>query len=551
MASSDLLELHERVYDYIKSKALSYEGKPSPELLRYHNDQNYYANRHFQPSSRKELVSSICNSQVIYLGDFHTFDQSSKNLQRIIKALLKNKKKFVLALEMVDQSYQDAIDDYLDDQTSEIEFLQQINYNETWNFPWSNYKVLFDLAKQQEFKVIGLNTEGSLLERDMCASSIISNHILDKPQIPILVLYGEFHIVPNKIPQKVLVKLGKHPFRQTIIHQNLDRVYWKLRELKQNSEVVKFSNYEYNLQSSPPWIKYESMAYWYENLWDDPDYNHNENDHSSESKTLSEDTNENFLFLSKEILTTLGQSNLPSDTFENYNLYDHTYFEHIEDKLLELRPTAVINFFKYLFSTNQLFKIPATNDYYCPNYSINRLSYLAGIHLFHLMAKKHSIEPEQIIKNSNNQERFIMFVFQSLFSFLCSKIVNPRRKCDLYLDLVKKREKQICSRTEKKLITMTLDIIDRKSDIETLFKRTQRKTQFEVAKLIGHIFAEYLFKMISVQDDQPADEEQKKRALSYLMHELFDTAFTIENYNFIRNFTLGDGPYQEKRKRFF
>ena len=36
--------------------------------------------------------------------------------------------------------------------------------------------------------------------------------------------------------------------------------------------IVSFSQNEFCIVSAPPWVKYESMVYWYENLCDDPDF---------------------------------------------------------------------------------------------------------------------------------------------------------------------------------------------------------------------------------------------------------------------------------------
>lgn len=550
MSSSNLLELHYRVYNYIKNKALSYEGRPSRELAKYRQDQIYYANRNFLISSRKELITSICNSQVIYLGDFHTFEQSSRNIQRIIKALLKNKKKFVLALEMVAQKHQYAINAYLDNAINEHDFLEEINYHESWNFPWVHYKNIFEMAKIEGFKIIGLNTEGNLQTRDLFASKIISNHIKKDPAIPLLVLYGELHIIPNKIPQKVLIQTGSSPIRQTIIHQNLDNIYWRQRQTKQNDEVVKFSNSEFNLQTSPPWIKYESMAYWYENLCDDPDFNINEYIMESGGKILSEETGENFNFICKEIVQNLDVNNLSIDQIEDYNLYDHTKFDYIEEMIMELKPNSIANFYKHLFSTNQLFKIPESNNYYCPNYSINRLSYIAGIHIFHLLAKQANISTFKILKTSNNVEHFLIFTLQSMFGFFCSKIINPHRKCDHYLDLIKKLDRKQTSSTEKKYIQLAIDIFDEKDGIEQILSKSTRKIKYEVAKIIGHIFAEYLFKIINNHNEN-INQQIKVMAINMIRQNIFQMPLTQETFTFLKRNIIPDKVYKSERKRFF
>ena len=79
----------EDIYNYMKKKALSYEGKISQDLKSYRNNQKKFSSRPFELVSLSDLINTLKSSDIAYLGDFHTFDENSKNLQRIIKALSK------------------------------------------------------------------------------------------------------------------------------------------------------------------------------------------------------------------------------------------------------------------------------------------------------------------------------------------------------------------------------------------------------------------------------------------------------------------------------
>ena len=131
-------EFYKKIFKSLKSKAYDTESNLSEYLKEYKKDQNSYAKRSFTTSSKKQLFHAIDNSNIIYLGDFHTFDQSSKNLERILRFLTKSKNyKLVLGMELIHHKYQVAVDSFIDHQLTEMEFLDSIQYSESGKFPWN------------------------------------------------------------------------------------------------------------------------------------------------------------------------------------------------------------------------------------------------------------------------------------------------------------------------------------------------------------------------------------------------------------------------------
>lgn len=272
----------------MRRKALEYEYGHSDELKSYQRDQKAYAEKKFSIVDLRDLQNSINSSQVIFLGDFHTFDQSSKNLFRILNSVVEKSPNMVLGFEFINIDHQQFVDQYLSHNISEMEFLELINYHDSWKFPWGQYRQLFEFAKKKKLKVIALNSEGSLSERDENASSIVAN-TLDSGADKIIVFFGELHILPDKLPQKVQAKISQDVLI-TVIHQNLDSVYWRISPRQKNNQegnvVVRFQDNEFSIQSSPPWIKYESMIYWFENLTEDPEFDIHEAKREQDRKSV-------------------------------------------------------------------------------------------------------------------------------------------------------------------------------------------------------------------------------------------------------------------------
>jgi hypothetical protein len=535
LQKKQLTTLRKRIFKNVKAKALSYEVGQSPELKSYYKDQKKFSERVTIESSLSELNASIKKSQVIYLGDFHTFEQNIRSLLRILKFLVKHKSHCKIALEMVSAKHQYYIDAYLNDHLTDIEFLESIKYHQSWRFPWTHYQIIFEFAKKNKIPMLAVNTTGSLLERDHFAAHAIAKEINEgQKKTKLLVLYGELHIVPDKIPALVQ-EYTTEKIGQTIIHQNLDEVYWKQVEKKTSGNIVKFNNDEFCLNSAPPWIKYESMLYWYENLDDDPDFDIHEYIIETGKKTLGSDAQENFINLCREMLkVTKVEKRLSLSEISQFNLFDHTKLEFIEDEICKLSKKPLINFYNFLIENNHSFKLPISNLIYCSSYSLNRLAYLAGNHIFHTLYQ-NDINHKQIIMSGSKQDIFQLFFFEAFFSFYFSKLINPHRKCNLYQDF-----KDFIKTKSDIRYHLIIKIIDHKKDYFTEIKNI--KENYFLATQIGHFLAEQFY--------TKSIKNPKQYSLILLIGKL-DSISWKNSFTEIKSYLLNDKKYRLQRKGYF
>jgi hypothetical protein len=390
--------IQKKFYDHIKKKALSLETGQSREMRTYFQGQQKYLKRNFAVASAKSLFNSVEKSQVIFIGDFHTFDQSGRNLERLIRFMLderSHKKNITLGMEMVMHKSQFHVDNFLSGLISEEELLESINYHDSWRFPWTHYRAFFQLAKQHGIKILALNSTGSLKQRDEKAAKLVSQQLEQDQNNKIFVLFGEAHIFPNKLPLKVLrhsQKLFKknEPLEYTIIHQNLDDVFWKMPKKtslqKKQDQIVSFSKNEYCLLTSPPWVKYESMVYWYENISDDPEFDLHSAHFEQGLKRFTENSHDTFVYLLEHLWAALLTNEArPSMTqLSDFNLYDSSKIDFLIGHGRKTRPSqkATQVYLEASLAKGRPFSIPGAFHYYSPSYSFNRLVLLAGIHLF-------------------------------------------------------------------------------------------------------------------------------------------------------------------------
>lgn len=524
---SEILKLRSQIYQNLKNKALSYE-MGNAEIDKYLQNQQQFATREFAYSDMSELISAAENADVIFIGDFHTFDQNIRNVLRLVRAVLAQNQDCLIGLEMVAHQHQLYIDSFLEGHITELEFLESIKYHDSWRFPWSHYKLIFELAKEHKIRLVGLNKQGTLQQRDVYASELIEKYH-GESNSKMIILYGELHISLNKIPALTMNKL---PYKkQLILHQNLDEVYWKILNENKEQAIVKYSPNEFCIISAPPWIKYESMIYWYENLCDDPEFDIHEYIIENGKKIFSEDTHENFFHICEQITTHLNLKVNISE-MEDYNLYDHTNLEYVEDQLTNSLDKKQRQFYEYLIASSRSFRFLG-NNYYCSSYSLNRISYLAGIHFLHHYLKNRNILP---ITLRQQPESFLMLcTWEAVFAYYFSKIINPHRKCEMYKDIQLKSS--IGTASSKKASALTLSLLH-------LEKATIKLEQFSLPELyetalnLGHILGEYLYILSS----------ENKIHIEAIVQKL---EFELNNFIALKQDLLSNFDFQNHQKRYF
>lgn len=526
---SQIIKLRKKIYQNLKARALDLEAR-NQDLEDYLIEQTESSKRKFKLTDIGTIKDSVTSSDITYIGDFHTFDQNIRNVLRILKVFSNDSNDCVIALEMIHANYQAFIDAYMERHLTDLEFLESINYHHSWRFPWTHYKLIFDIAKKYKMKVIGINTEGTLFERDQFAATTLSNIKKLNPKGKLIVLYGELHITQNKIPK--LFKELEPKTTYTIIHQNLDEVYWQLIDNGQEEGIVSFSDSEFCIISAPPWIKYESMIYWYENLCNDPDFDIHEYIIENGKKFFSDDTDETFLQLSLEITNHLDLE-FEQDLIEDFNLYDHTQLEFVEEKLMNNLKDEQLKLYQYLIETNRSFKIPGTNSFYCSSYSMNRISYLVGSHIFHLSVP---IQNGNLSNPSPKLKDFILFCYESVYSYFFSKIINPHRKCEMYGDLIIESSDIVGHERFRKLSIQFLD----SQNINMLTENIDLKDIFESALIVGNILGEYLYRSLTIEAD-----------IHGLRSELLKFSLNQEDFLAFRSKLLDQRDYKNHLKRYF
>ena len=507
----------------MKQKALDIEEGQSQEFLTYREDHTKLTERPYTTIQEEELFQRLSSCQVVLLGDFHTFDQNSRNVLRLFKRLIDKGKKVTLGMELVRAQDQGILDAFLEKLITEKEFLEEINYQNSWRFPWGHYRDLFYLAREKKMNVLGLNSQGTLNERDEKAATLLAERMETREEEVLIVLFGEYHLVGDKLPKKIKEKYLKE-IDLVVVHQNLDDLYWKSEKF----HIAKFNHTEYSIQSSPPWVKYESLLYWYENILEDPDFDFHELLLQKEVVRFNDNINDLFSYLCHEIY-----NDIPG--LENYNLYDYRGLDPIIQQIKKISSRQIESFFLNLLTEGISFKVPFSNHLYCPGYSMNRLSYLAGIH-FLSQKNPHFHKTEQALLKYSPSSFFYFFFNQHLVGLLSSKMVNPYRKTDMFVDFKRKALKDLSYKS-------IISILENPNQVASNLLELGPKETFFCAQRIAFFYGELLFGEIRVK---------KTEIYKTLLKELFE--FSLDEQSFLKihqTVTKHVKDFKSSKKRFF
>jgi len=162
----------------------------------------------------------------------------------------------------------------------------------------------------------------------------------------------------------------------------------------------------------------------------------------------------------------------------------------------------------------------------------DRISYLAGIHIVHFFLEKKNISSFNILNSKSNVAKFVLFTYEAMFAYFFSKIINPHRKCDMYIDFEHAEDNE----TENFLARKILD----SKDLTSLLSGQKLQTSYETALLVGHLLGEYLYLNLN--------QKNEDFSLEQILNQL---QINKKHFHMIKNALLKEQDYKKHIKRYF
>jgi uncharacterized iron-regulated protein len=501
-----LIQIQRSMYAKLKEHASSMFGGLPAELKQYFQEYQREFQSFTELSTKKELLLEVLKSQIVLLGDYHTLSQAQRTVIRIlrdsVRVLNRQKRKIILALEMLTPEHDAWVQAFLKGSLSEREFLERIGFKENWGFPWENYRALFDFAKENGIEIQGINRSthkgrGNLKTRDQFAAQRISEILKKNRSSIVFVLIGDLHLAQKHLPLelKQIFKSKKEKPRILIIHQNLEKLYWKLveRGLEGFIDVVKISQNNFCVMNTPPWVKLKSHLNWAELIAETGSLPPLE----TAAQAFHEmDYTHEVQELAQVIAKFLGLTLPALDNFQIYGPLDTDLLNlkqgesgAEESKLAKLNQQYARVFKSYF--------VPGSNFIFLNSLSLNHVAAQSSLYLHSKLSGF-----TEIFENPNRD--FYRFIWIEALGFLGAKIINPKRKCYGYLDLRKhvskmKAKKNDDNKQSARLALLHLEWERRRSqgNTETAFllplSTEKNLIYYKTAKILGHLLGNSIY----------------------------------------------------------
>lgn len=394
-------------------------GQEGPELKAYRNQFDKEFQKLWKTSSREQLIDEIEKSDIVLLADFHALQQSQKAQLRILKASLIERPP-VLAVEFFNQIHQKHIDQYVKGSLTEREFLKAVEWNESWGFPWENYRPILRFAQRQKIPVYGINRQfngvsgKNLKSRDEFAAEQILKIRKGHPDRRVFVIYGDLHLASSHLPKSLQKKKSKKDhFRTLTVFQNNEKIYFKLLEKEEevSVDVVRLSRDQFCVVSVPPWVKWQNYLLFLER--------HLDKELAGEAVEYTDHIGRFVNVLAEDFAVKI-----PSDHFSVYTPEDAKFWSALEAKF----DSKHLRGFQQLVQDSKTFYVPELQIGYLARASVNHAAQLA-------MAIVHSHLSGWKVSPLSTADDFLKLIWLEAVQYLGSKMINPKRKTDTLHDI--------------------------------------------------------------------------------------------------------------------
>ena len=480
-AAGSIEQSQKQLYLAILRELAPFEKLKRRELTDYERSYREGMPRKLRASTRGALLSAIERARVVLVGDFHPFRQSQKGFIRILEGAISKRTRPVIALECFSQRHQASLDHFRAGLITAEELRDKTNFDESWPFPWENYREILRLARSAKLPLLALNVPGKLHARDVAAAARIAERLRAQSDTTIFALFGELHLGRSHLPKTLRAAIGASvPI--TVIHQNDPALYWRTPTLPngEKAEVIQLGVNEFCIQNSVPWVKLRSYLDWLEGS-PTPDFD----DDNFDAPGLVH-------HYAKLLAHTTG---LPDALDQSMEVLPPDRLSRRSPLLHDLRsPDAE------LFSHALRFRRTG----YLPQRGVLALSAVGTNALLEAATflLRRSLKPTLPTKQLWGVDEFVSHFF---FAYLGSKLLNPKRKCDEVADL-RRRALARDATAKRALFLLAPHLKGEKRAARA--PRLSASRELEAARAAGFVLAERTFQAL-LQNADALDQVRK------------------------------------------
>lgn len=113
----------------------------------------------------KEIIDKVSEKKIIYVGEEHDKYEHHLTQLEVAKGLFARNRKITIGMEMFQKPFQKVLDNYINGEIEEREFLKSSEYFKRWIFDYNLYKDILRFAREEKIPVIALNIRKEITEK--------------------------------------------------------------------------------------------------------------------------------------------------------------------------------------------------------------------------------------------------------------------------------------------------------------------------------------------------------------------------------------------------
>ena len=447
MSANTIKKLQQRLYQQAKSSAKELGVADGDTIIAYSKKFEQSLPSKFRKIERSDFFSYLSDAKMILYGDFHTLRQSQKGFVRLMQELAKfhPQQKCLIAMEMFKVKDQVLLESFLAQQLSEQEFLQRIDYENSWGFPWPNYRMIIDYARRAQIPVFAINSDAGgrdkLPTRDELCATMLKRLALQYRGYQIFCIVGEYHLADQQLPALLINRRTNRKIVRVV--SNIDQYYFSLNFPPEFtiSHYLYLKKDLFCIMDTPPWVKWQSYNFWEEQRDNSKQFEAREGFYNE----LQLDLDYHFLSLVSDLVrffaftdnsTALSRFHLISGTPQK--IITEVQRRRYADNKTILKHAVV------RLAVDGFYFLENSKTILLAKVSLNNLAEMAGQFLYEIIAPSPT--------TASPTDRFYRRVIRFTIGVLCSKIINPKRKLTNYYRYVDIAQGQVLAEQEQREI---------------------------------------------------------------------------------------------------
>jgi uncharacterized iron-regulated protein len=142
--------------------------------------------------TEETLANALLAARAIYVGEKHHSPHDHSVQLKIVHMIHQRDPSLAIGLEMVKRPFQPVVDKFLSGEIDEQTFLEQVEWEDRWGYPFFLYRPLFRYAKENKIPIYALNVKDEVTKK-VAREGVDALDADEKASIPDLDLSNEAH----------------------------------------------------------------------------------------------------------------------------------------------------------------------------------------------------------------------------------------------------------------------------------------------------------------------------------------------------------------------